>query len=217
MRIILLGPPGAGKGTQAAKIVKSYDVPHISTGDIFRKNLKEGSPLGLKAKEYMNKGLLVPDELVVDLVKDRLTDEDCSQGFMLDGFPRTVVQAEALEGELKDLQIKLDAVINIEVDPKLLLKRLTGRRICKSCGSTYHIDFNPSKNVGHCDRCDGEIFQRDDDKEETVKKRLDVYKEQTKPLINYYENKGLLININGEGKIENVFNEISHALQERLK
>lgn len=217
MKIILLGPPGAGKGTQAANIVKEYKIPHISTGDIFRKNLKEGTPLGLKAKEYMDKGLLVPDELVVDLVKDRLTEYDCKEGFMLDGFPRTVYQAEALEDELEKLSMTLDAVINIQVDPEILLKRLTGRRICKSCGTTYHEEYNAPKNTGQCDKCDGELYQRDDDKEATVQKRLDVYKEQTQPLIDYYREKNILIDIDGVGEIDSIFQDISKALQEKMK
>ncbi|RBP67421.1 adenylate kinase [Alkalibaculum bacchi] len=215
MRIVLLGPPGAGKGTQAAKIIEEYSVPHISTGDIFRKNLKEGTPLGIKAKGYMDQGLLVPDELVVDLVKDRLLEEDCKDGFMLDGFPRTVLQAESLEEELTRLGQTLNAVININVDAELLFKRLTGRRICKSCGATYHVYFNPTKSEGICDKCGGELYQRDDDQEATVKKRLEVYQEQTQPLIDYYKNKGTLVDIDGVGEIDDVFSQISASLQER--
>ena len=215
MRIVLLGPPGAGKGTQAAKIIEEYSVPHISTGDIFRKNLKEGTPLGIKAKGYMDQGLLVPDELVVDLVKDRLLEEDCKNGFMLDGFPRTVLQAESLEEELTRLGQTLNAVININVDAELLFKRLTGRRICKSCGATYHVYFNPTKSEGICDKCAGELYQRDDDQETTVKKRLEVYQEQTQPLIDYYKNKGTLVDIDGVGEIDDVFSQISASLQER--
>lgn len=213
MRIILLGPPGAGKGTQAANIVEAYKIPHISTGDIFRKNLKENTPLGLKAKEFMDKGLLVPDELVVDLVKDRLLEKDCEEGFMLDGFPRTVFQAEALEKELGSMKIELDAVLNIEVDQDLLLQRITGRRICKSCGATYHVSFNPAKKEGVCDLCDGELYQRADDVEETVSKRLQVYNEQTQPLIEYYKGRGLLVDINGQQDIDRVFEDIKKALQ----
>ena len=215
MRIVLLGPPGAGKGTQAAKIIEEYSVPHISTGDIFRKNLKEGTPLGIKAKGYMDQGLLVPDELVVDLVKDRLLEEDCVDGFMLDGFPRTVLQAEALEEELIRLGQTLNAVININVDAELLFKRLTGRRICKSCGATYHVYFNRTKSEGICDKCGGELYQRDDDQEATVKKRLEVYQEQTQPLIDYYKNKGTLVDIDGVGEIDDVFSRVSASLQER--
>ncbi len=215
MRIVLLGPPGAGKGTQAAKIIEEYSVPHISTGDIFRKNLKEGTPLGVKAKGYMDQGLLVPDELVVDLVKDRLLEEDCKDGFMLDGFPRTVFQAEELEKELTRLDQTLNVVININVDVELLFKRLTGRRICKSCGATYHIYFNPTKSEGVCDKCGGELYQRDDDQETTVKKRLEVYQDQTQPLIDYYKDKGTLVDIDGVGEIDDVFRRISASLQER--
>lgn len=216
MRIVLLGPPGAGKGTQAAKIITMYNVPHISTGDIFRKNLKEGTPLGIKAKEYMDRGLLVPDELVVDLVNDRLLADDCKDGFMLDGFPRTVFQGEALELELSKKEIALTAVVNINVDSDLLLKRLTGRRICKSCGATYHIYFNKPKSEGLCDQCGGELYQREDDKETTVKKRLEVYEEQTQPLIDYYNKKGLLVNIDGKGEMDKVFNDIITSLKEKL-
>lgn len=217
MRIVLLGPPGAGKGTQAAKIVDEYKVPHISTGDIFRKNLKEGTELGLKAKEYMDNGLLVPDELVVDLVKDRLLKSDCKDGFMLDGFPRTVFQAQALEQELEKMGIKLDAVVNIYVNSEQLVKRLTGRRICKSCGATYHVLFNPSKKDGLCNLCTGHLYQRDDDKEDTVMKRLEVYEDQTQPLIEYYKNKEILINIDGEGEIDGVFSNIIQSLREKSK
>lgn len=216
MRIVLLGPPGAGKGTQAAKIITTYNVPHISTGDIFRKNLKEGTPLGAKAKEFMDRGLLVPDELVVDLVNDRLTADDCKNGFMLDGFPRTVFQGEALESELSKNQIALTAVVNINVNSDLLLKRLTGRRICKSCGATYHIYLNKPKTEGVCDQCGGELYQREDDTEATVKKRLEVYEEQTQPLIDYYSKKGLLVNIDGEGEMDKVFNDIITSLKEKI-
>jgi adenylate kinase len=213
MRIVLLGPPGAGKGTQAAKIVSEFNIPHISTGDIFRKNLKEGTPLGLKAKKYMDKGLLVPDDLVVELVKDRLTQEDCKDGFMLDGFPRTELQAKALDDELKSLETSLDVVINIEVDHNLLIERITGRRICKDCGATYHVKFNPPKVQGICDACGGELYQREDDKEETVKKRLEVYTEQTEPLIQYYKKKELLQTIDGQQDINIVFKDIKEVLK----
>ncbi|QSX07470.1 adenylate kinase [Alkalibacter rhizosphaerae] len=213
MRLVLLGPPGAGKGTQAANIVEAFQIPHISTGDIFRKNLKENTPLGLKAKEYMDKGLLVPDELVVDLVQDRLAQEDCKAGFMLDGFPRTVVQAEALDRVLADMDMDLSAVLNIEVDQDLLLKRITGRRICRSCGATYHVEFNPPAKEGVCDLCGGELYQRDDDVEETVAKRLEVYNEQTQPLIDFYNKTGVLIDINGQQDIDKVFEDIKKALE----
>ena len=213
MKLVLLGPPGAGKGTQAARIVSRFNIPHISTGDIFRKNLKEGTPLGLRAKEYMDKGLLVPDELTVEIVKDRLMEEDCKDGFMLDGFPRTVAQAEALDEELHRMGLSLDVVLNIHVDYGLLTQRITGRRICKKCGATFHIKFNPSKEEGKCDLCDGELFQRDDDQEDTVKKRLEVYSEQTKPLIKYYQDKQQLRTIDGEQGIDQVFRDIQEILQ----
>lgn len=212
MRLILLGPPGAGKGTQAANIVKEYSIPHISTGDIFRKNIKEGTELGIKAKEYMDKGLLVPDELVVAIVKDRLTEEDCKKGFLLDGFPRTINQADALDKELTDLGYKLDKVINIDVSKEELIERAVGRRVCKDCGATYHIKFNAPKVENTCDVCGGELIQRKDDTIETVSKRIEVYLEQTQPLIDYYEKKGILINIDGKQDIDKVFKDIVMAL-----
>lgn len=213
MRVVLLGPPGAGKGTQAVKLVDKYNIPHISTGDIFRKNLKEKTELGLKAKEYMDKGLLVPDNLVVDIVKDRLMEKDCSEGFLLDGFPRTVEQAEALEKELEKLNINLNGVINIDVKDEILIDRLTGRLVCKSCGATYNAKFNKPKQDKACDICEGELYTRDDDKEETVKNRLEVYKNQTQPLIDFYEKKGMLTTIDGELGSEIVFVKICEALE----
>lgn len=212
MRIILLGPPGAGKGTQASGIVEKYRVPHISTGDIFRKNIKEGTDLGKKAKEYMDKGLLVPDELVVEIVKSRLLEEDCTDGFLLDGFPRTVVQAEALDKVLCEANMNLDKVINIEVDKSILVNRAIGRRICKECGATFHIEFNSPKTEGKCDVCGGELYQRADDNEETVSKRIQVYLDETKPLIDYYSKKGIIFTINGQQDIKKVFADIVSAL-----
>ena len=212
MRLILLGPPGAGKGTQASSIVKKYNIPHISTGDIFRKNIKEGTGLGKKAKEYMDKGLLVPDDLVVAIVKDRLTEADCKEGFLLDGFPRTVAQADALDIELSKLNYSLDNVINIDVCKEELIERAVGRRVCKDCGATFHIMFNPSKVEGICDVCGGELLQRKDDTVETVTKRIEVYLEQTQPLINYYESKGILVNIDGKQEIDKVFVDIVSAI-----
>jgi len=213
MNIILLGPPGAGKGTQAAHITVLKKIPHISTGDIFRKNLKDGTELGKKAKEYMDKGLLVPDAIVVELVEDRLTWDDTNNGFMLDGFPRTIAQAQALEESLKKLNKSIDAVINIEVDFSVITQRITARRICKKCGATYNTEFNPPKSEGICDLCGGELYQRDDDKEETVTKRLTEYSEKTQPLIEFYEKKGVLINICGQQDIEQVKKDIEKALK----
>ena len=213
MRLVLLGPPGAGKGTQASAIVKKYKIPHISTGDIFRANIKEGTQLGKKAKEYMDKGLLVPDEVVVSIVKDRLTNDDCKDGFLLDGFPRTVNQAEALDSELLLMGIKLDKVVNIEADRNVLIERAIGRRICKDCGATYHVKFNPPKIEGICDLDNTALFQRDDDIEETVATRIQVYLDQTQPLIDYYQQKGLILNIDGTRQIDEIFVSIVEALE----
>lgn len=212
MRLILLGPPGAGKGTQAVRIANKYNIPHISTGDILRKNIKDGTELGKKAKEYIDKGLLVPDELVVAIVEDRLKEEDCKSGFLLDGFPRTVNQAEALDKVLNNMNTSLHGVINIKVDKSTLVGRAVGRRICQECGATYHIEFNQSKTEGKCDVCDGELYQRNDDKEETVSKRIEVYLNETAPLTEYYSKKELLENINGQQDINNVFEDIVLAL-----
>ena len=212
MRLVLLGPPGAGKGTQASAIVKKYNIPHISTGDIFRANIKEGTDLGKKAKEYMDKGLLVPDELVVSIVKDRLTKDDCANGFLLDGFPRTVNQAEALDAELLTMGINLNRVINIDANTNILIARAIGRRICKECGATYHVSFNPPKVEGVCDLDNAPLFQRDDDVEETVSTRINVYLDQTQPLIDYYQRKGLILNIDGTRPIDEIFDKIVEAL-----
>lgn len=212
MRIILLGPPGAGKGTQAAGIVEKHNIPHISTGDIFRKNIKEGTELGNKAKSYMDQGMLVPDELTVGLVKDRLLQDDCKDGFLLDGFPRNTFQAEALDKFLDEINSPLNNVINIEVDKNLLVTRAVGRRICKQCSATYHVEFNPPKVAGVCDVCGGELYQRADDNEETVSKRIQVYLDETKPLIEYYSKKGIISTIEGEQSINKVFEDIIAAL-----
>lgn len=212
MKLILLGPPGAGKGTQAVSIVKEYGTIHISTGDIFRKNIKEDTELGKKAKEYMDKGLLVPDQLVVELVADRLRQEDVKESFLLDGFPRTVGQAEALDKVMIELGTKIDKVINIQVDKSILVERAVGRRICKNCGATYHIKFNPSKQEGVCDLCDGELFQRTDDVAETVEKRIQVYLDETQPLIDYYTKSENIVTILGDQEIDKVFSEIKAAL-----
>lgn len=212
MRLILLGPPGAGKGTQAIKISDEYSIPHISTGDIFRENIKNDTELGKKAKSFMDKGQLVPDELVIEIVKDRLSKEDCKVGFLLDGFPRTVAQANSLSEELEKLGMSLDNVINIVVESDDLIERAVGRRVCKDCGASYHIKFNPSKKEGVCDRCDGSTYQRDDDTEETVKNRINVYTEQTKPLTDYYNDKKILLNIDGNKSIDSVFGDIVKEL-----
>lgn len=212
MKIVLLGPPGSGKGTQAKFIVEKFGIPHISTGDIFRKNIKEQTPLGVKAKSFMDKGQLVPDELTIEIVEDRLKEKDCEQGFMLDGFPRTVAQAEALAKFLDSEGTNLDHVININVADKALIDRLTGRRVCPSCGASFHVVFNPPKVEGVCDYCSAEIIQRADDNVETVSSRLEVYGDQTKPLIDYYESKGTLRSINGEQDIDKVFADILSAL-----
>lgn len=213
MRLVLLGPPGAGKGTQASAIIKKYDIPHISTGDIFRANIKKGTELGKKAKAYIDKGQLVPDELVVSIVKDRLLEDDCKDGFLLDGFPRTVNQAKALDEELAKMELKLDHVINIDVESDELIKRAVGRRICKNCGATYHIEFNPPKKEKRCDVCGGELYQRDDDTEETVTNRIEVYLKQTKPLVDYYTQKGIIFSVDGNQAIEDVFKDIVKSLE----
>ncbi|QNB47464.1 adenylate kinase [Thermanaerosceptrum fracticalcis] len=212
MRIILLGPPGAGKGTQADLLVKKMDIPHISTGDMFRKAVREGTPLGLEAKRYMDAGQLVPDSVTIGIVKERLSEPDCAKGFLLDGFPRTVPQADALDQTLQELVVKLNAVLNIVVDREDLLVRLTGRRVCKACGATYHITFNPSRAGDKCQLCGGDLYQRSDDTEATVGNRLDVYAMQTAPLVEYYEKKGLLVNINGNQPMEKVTGDILEAL-----
>lgn len=212
MNLVLMGLPGAGKGTQAERIVEKYGIPHISTGDMFRAAMKEGTELGLKAKSFMDQGALVPDEVTIGIVRERLSKDDCQNGFLLDGFPRTVPQAEALEDLLSDLNKQIDYVINIDVDHEILMERLTGRRICKDCGATYHLVFNPPAKEGACDRCGGELYQRADDNEATVKNRLDVNIQQSKPLLGFYETKGSLRNINGQQDINKVFEDIDVLL-----
>jgi adenylate kinase len=212
MNLVLMGLPGAGKGTQAERIVEKYDIPHISTGDMFRAAMKEETDLGLQAKSFIDKGELVPDEVTIGIVRERLGKNDCQKGFLLDGFPRTVAQAVALEGILADLNKQIDYVINIEVNKDILMDRLTGRRICKQCGSTYHLIFNPPAAPGECDKCGGELYQRADDNEETVANRLEVNLKQTEPLLKFYNEKGYLRNINGEQDIDIVFVDVNHLL-----
>ena len=211
MRIVLLGPPGAGKGTQAKSSSNRYSIPHISTGDIFRKNISENTPLGIEAKSYMDNGQLVPDEVTINMVKDRLQQEDCKQGYLLDGFPRTVSQAEALQDFLESRNESLDTALLIEVPRDFILERMTGRRVCPSCGASYHIKFNPAVN-GKCELCGSDVVQRKDDTEETVKERLDVYEKQTQPLIDFYKDKNLLSTVDGTQAINKVFESICKVL-----
>lgn len=213
MNVILMGLPGAGKGTQGERIVKEFNIPHISTGDMFRAAVKEETPLGLQAKAYMDKGLLVPDEVVIGIVRERLGKDDCRNGFLLDGFPRTVPQAEALTETSKELGREITHVINIEVRREQLIERLTGRWICPVCGASYHTLFNPPKEKGVCDKDGGKLYQRDDDKLEVVAQRLDVNIAQAKPLLDYYASRGLLHNVNGEREIAEVFAEIASILR----
>ena len=212
MKIIMLGAPGAGKGTQAKKIAEKYAIPHISTGDIFRANIKNGTELGKKAKTYMDQGLLVPDELVVDLVVDRVNQDDCANGYVLDGFPRTIPQAEALDKALAGMGQKMDYAINVEVPDENIINRMGGRRACLACGCTYHVQYNPPKEEGICDVCGAKLVLRDDDKPETVKKRLDVYHEQTQPLIDFYEKAGVLKEVDGTQDMDAVFQAITEIL-----
>ena len=213
MKIIMLGAPGAGKGTQAKKLAAKYSIPHISTGDIFRANIKEGTPLGSKAKGYMDQGLLVPDELVIDLVVDRLTWEDAKEGYVLDGFPRSIPQALALTKALAAKDEKVDFAIDIEIPDQNIIERMGGRRACVGCGATYHIVNIPPKKEGICDICGQELILRDDDKPETVKKRLDVYHDQTQPLIDYYKEEGVLKEVDGTLEMDEVFDEIVKILE----
>ena len=215
MKLIMLGAPGAGKGTQAKKIAEKYSIPHISTGDIFRANIKNGTELGKKAKTFMDQGLLVPDELVVDLVVDRVNQEDCKNGYVLDGFPRTIPQAEALDRALAEMGQKIDYAIDVEVPDENIVNRMSGRRACVDCGATYHIEFNPSKEEGVCDICKGDLYQRADDNEETVSKRIQVYLDETKPLADYYSKVGIIADIDGQQSIDKVFNDIVSALESK--
>ena len=214
MKIIMLGAPGAGKGTQAKMIAEKCGIPHISTGDIFRANIKNGTELGAKAKEYMDKGLLVPDELVCDLVVDRIQQADCEKGYILDGFPRTIPQAEALDNALNAIEQKLDYAIDIDVPDENIINRMSGRRACVGCGATYHVLFNPTKVEGKCDVCGESLILRDDDKPETVKKRLDVYHTQTQPLIDFYTERKVLVEVDGTQSMDKVFDDIMKILGE---
>ena len=212
LKIILLGPPGAGKGTQAKLITEKYSIPHISTGDIFRKNISEKTPLGIEAKRYMDNGQLVPDEVTIGIVNDRLSMSDCKNGFLLDGFPRTVKQAEALDSFLNSNEQKIDTALLIDVPKEFILERMTGRRVCSACGASYHIKFNTPKVENKCDICGGPLVQRKDDTEETVKERLDVYDRQTQPLIQYYKEKNILAKVDGTEEIGMVFEKICDVL-----
>lgn len=215
MRVILLGPPGAGKGTQAKMLTEKYGVPQISTGDILRAAVAVGSRLGKEAKGYMDRGALVPDEVVIGIVRDRLTEPDCQGGYLLDGFPRTVAQAEALTGMLKELGAPLPTVVSLEVDEEEVVRRLAGRRTCQACGEPFHVEFHPPRREGICDKCGRTLIQREDDKEETIRRRLQVYREQTEPLISYYEKQGLLETVHGLGETGDVFARIASKLEGR--
>ncbi|MGN0506454.1 MAG: adenylate kinase [Lachnospiraceae bacterium] len=213
MKIIMLGAPGAGKGTQAKRIAAQYGIPHISTGDIFRANIKNETELGRKAKGYMDQGMLVPDELTLELIMDRFTNEDCKNGYVLDGFPRTIPQAEALTAALAKQNDAVDFAINVDVPDEAIVSRMSGRRACVACGGTYHVVFNPTKHDGICDACGGKLILREDDKPETVQKRLSVYHEQTQPLIDYYKNQNILREVDGTKDMEEVFRSITEILE----
>jgi adenylate kinase len=213
MKLILLGPPGAGKGTQAKMLTERFSIPQISTGDILRAAVKDGTPMGRKAKQFMDAGGLVPDEVVVGIVRDRLQQPDCNSGFILDGFPRTVAQADALQASLREMDKELDRVISLAVDAEALVERLTGRRTCRQCGRGYHVKFDPPRQVGVCDACGGALFQRDDDQEETIRKRLQVYADQTAPLISYYRQAGVLMELDGMQPIPQVQKTMLSLLQ----
>jgi adenylate kinase len=212
MRLVLLGAPGAGKGTQAKKLIEKYGMPQISTGDLLRAAVAAGTPLGKEAKSYMDKGELVPDSVVLGMVEERLKQDDCKKGYILDGFPRNTAQAEALDKMLANLNMSLTAALSVDVPFEDLMKRLTGRRTCKSCGQMYNIYFKAPAKEGVCDKCSGELFQRDDDKEATIKKRLEVYSSQTEPLIGYYRNKGILKSVSGTGSIDEIFKKVTDTL-----
>lgn len=213
MKLVLLGAPGAGKGTQAKKLTEKYTIPQISTGDILRKAVADRTPLGKEAKSYMDKGELVPDSVVIGLVKERIVRDDCKNGYILDGFPRNTSQAEVLDKVLADMNAPLDTAISVDVEKNDLMKRLIGRRTCKDCQQMYNVHFSPPEKEGVCDKCAGELYQRDDDREDTIKNRLDIYEKSTAPLIDYYGRKGILKSVKGEGNIEDIFNNICSILQ----
>ena len=217
MRLMLLGLPGAGKGTQAQKLSSKYKIPHVATGDMFRAAIKNETSLGKKAKKYLDQGELVPDEVTIGIVRERLQEDDCKEGFILDGFPRTVAQAEALTEILSDMGTELDLVLEIQVDEEELIHRLSGRRICEDCGATYHIEYNPPAKEGICDKCGGNLIQRSDDKKETVKNRIKVNKEKQEALINYYDKKDKLLSLKSEGGIDEVFQKITNLIEENIK
>ena len=212
MKLLIMGRTGAGKGTQAANIKEYYNIPHISTGDMFRAAMKNGTKLGLLAKSYMEKGALVPDEVTIGIVEERLQEDDCKNGFLLDGFPRTIAQAEAFDAFLNSNNIKLDAALNVDVDASILIRRMVGRRVCKTCGATYHVEFNPSKKEGVCDNCGSPLIQRPDDTEETAVSRLATYDAQTAPLLDFYAKKNLLKTVNGDQPLDKVFDDIKAVL-----
>ncbi|MFC3040902.1 adenylate kinase [Virgibacillus xinjiangensis] len=213
MNLILMGLPGAGKGTQAEKINENYNIPHISTGDMFRLAIKEGTDLGKKAKEYMDQGALVPDEVTIGIVKERLSKDDCKNGFLLDGFPRTIAQAESLQNLMQDMGSSIDYVLHVDVPEEKLVERLTGRRVCPTCGATYHVQYNPPKEEGICDKDGSALIQRDDDKPETVKNRLAVNIEQAQPLLNFYQDLGYLVTVDGDREIDEVFRDIQSIIE----
>ncbi|MGI6079755.1 MAG: adenylate kinase [Candidatus Avilachnospira sp.] len=213
MKIIMLGAPGAGKGTQAVRIAKEYNIPHVSTGDIFRANIKNGTELGLKAKSYMDKGQLVPDEVTIGMLLSRIAEEDCREGYVLDGFPRTIAQAESLKASLEEKGQKIDYAINIDVPDSAIVERMSGRRSCPKCGASFHVKFNPPKAEGKCDLCGEALIQRDDDRPETVAKRLEVYHEQTKPLVDYYDRERILKTVDGTKTTDEVFAAIAEVLK----
>jgi adenylate kinase len=213
MRLLIMGPPGAGKGSQAPIIKNAYGIPHISTGDMFREAIKQGTPLGIHAKEFTDKGELVPDEVTIDMVKTRLQEKDCQPGFLLDGFPRTIAQAEALDRILEEMKLSLDAVINVSVPDDILIKRISGRRMCRHCGASYHIINIPPKVAGVCDVCGGQLYQRKDDNPETIANRLSIYYTQTQPLLDYYDKTGLLVTVNGTKDVADTYQQIASHLE----